>query len=364
MAGPALRRANVDEQSSLHARGDSLFSDWDWREHGALQRRQCRPMASVTVPGRGTAGASRRARLGVGGGVCGAQADQHVFDGLAGWRERNFMLTGRGGPAHLKGPRITAELLPLLGVSPLVGRAFAAEEFQPGHDQVALISHRLWQSRFGADPQIIGQAITLDQRSYTVVGVTPPRFDFFPEADLLTPLALTAKDISNPDYSLRVVARLRPGLTLAQARQGLEGIARRLAEQRDALMQRMAQQQGPEPDVHRFDAQRELRLQPLRELLVKDFRLSLLVLWGVVGFVLLIACANVANLMLARAANRQKELAIRAAVGARRARLARQLLTESVLVAGVGGALGLLCAYLGEQALLKANPAILPQLSG
>jgi len=288
---------------------------------------------------------------------------EHVFDGLAGWRERNFMLTGRGGPAHLKGPRITAELLPLLGVSPLVGRAFAAEEFQPGHDQVALISHRLWQSRFGADPQIIGQAITLDQRSYTVVGVTPPRFDFFPEADLLTPLALTAKDISNPDYSLRVVARLRPGLTLAQARQGLEGIARRLAEQRDALMQRMAQQQGPEPDVHRFDAQRELRLQPLRELLVKDFRLSLLVLWGVVGFVLLIACANVANLMLARAANRQKELAIRAAIGARRWRLVQQLLTESVLVAGVGGALGLFCAYLGVQALLAANPAILPQLS-
>ena len=288
---------------------------------------------------------------------------EHVFDGVAGWREHDFMLTGRGGPAHLKGPRITAELLPLLGVSPLVGRAFAAEEFEPGYDQVALISHRLWQSRFGADPQIIGQAVTLDQRSYTVVGVTPPRFDFFPEADLLTPLALTAKDISNPDYSLRVVARLKPGLTLAQARLGLEGMARGLAAQRDALMQRMAQQTGPEPEVHRFDEQRELRLQPLRELLVKDFRLSLLVLWGVVGCVLLIACANVANLMLARAANRQKELAIRAAIGARRLRLVRQLLTESVLVASVGGALGMLCAYLGVQALLAANPAILPQLS-
>src|SRR5262249_38020612 len=153
---------------------------------------------------------------------------EHVFDGVAGWGERDFMLTGRGNPAHLKGPSITAELLPLLGVSPLVGRAFTAEEFQPGRDQVTIISHRLWQSRFGADPRIIGQAVTLDQRSYTVVGVTPPRFDFFPEADLLTPLALTAKDIGNPDYSLRVVARLKQGLTLAQARQGLAGIARGL----------------------------------------------------------------------------------------------------------------------------------------
>jgi putative ABC transport system permease protein len=262
-----------------------------------------------------------------------------VFDRLAAWSARDFMLTGRGAPAHLKGQRISPELLPMLAVTPQAGRSFVAEEFQPGREQVALISDRLWRSRFGADPQIVGQAVTLDERRYTVVGVTPPGFAFFPTVDLLTPLALTAENLRQEDYwGLENVARLKPGMALEQAQQDVARIARGFAEQRD------------------------MRLQPLRELLVKDFRLTLLALWGVVGFVLLIACANVANLMLARAANRQKELAIRAAIGARRARLARQMLTESMLVAFAGGASGLLCAYLGVQALLAANPAILPQL--
>jgi putative ABC transport system permease protein len=264
---------------------------------------------------------------------------RRVFDGLAAWSSRDFMLTRRGAPAHLKGQSITPELLPLLGVTPQTGRAFVSEEFQPGRDQVALISDRLWRNRFGADPQIIGQAVTLDDRPYTVVGVTPPRFDFFPHADLLTPLAFTAEALRQEGYyDLGIIARLKPGTALEQAQQEVAVIARSFAEERD------------------------IRLQPLRELLVKDFRLTLLALWGVVGFVLLIACANVANLMLARAANRQKELAIRAAIGARRARLMRQMLTESILVALAGGALGLLCAYLGVKALLAANPAILPQL--
>jgi putative ABC transport system permease protein len=266
---------------------------------------------------------------------------RRAFDGLAAWSARDFMLTRRGAPAQLKAHRITPELLPLLGVTPQAGRAFVAEEFQPGRDHVALISDRLWRNRFGADPQIIGQAVTLDDRRYTVVGVAPPRFDFFPQADLLTPLAFTAEDLRREGYyHLGIIGRLKPGMALEQAQQEVARIA------------------------HGFGEERDIRLQPLRELLVKDFRLTLLALWGVVGFVLLIACANVANLMLARAANRQKELAIRAAIGARRARLMRQMLTESILVALAGGALGLLCAYLGVKALLAANPAILPQLGG
>jgi putative ABC transport system permease protein len=287
-----------------------------------------------------------------------------AFDGLAAWSGSRYMLTGRGGPLHLNGQRITPELLSLLGVTPQTGRAFVAEEFQPGHDQVALISHRLWQNRFGADPQVIGQSLMLDQRSFTIVGVAPPRFDYILTADLLTPLALTAKDLRDQELSLQIIARLNPGLTPELARQRMAVIEPGLEEHRNALIKRLEKQRESGAGVDRFDAQRELRLQPMRELLVKDFRLTLLAIWGLVGFVLLIACANVANLMLARAANRQKELAIRAAIGARRTRLARQLLTESALVAVAGGALGLLCAYLGVQALLKANPAILPRLGG
>ncbi len=264
----------------------------------------------------------------------------HVFDGLAGWMSRDFTLTGRGAPANLKGQLVTSELLPLLGVTPRTGRGFIAEEFQPGSEAVALISDRLWRSRFGGDPQLIGQALTLDQRMYVVVGVMPPQFDFFPAADLLTPLAITAEDLRQENYyNIGIVGRLSPGMTLEVAQKGLAGLARSFES----------------PDAG--------RLQPLRDLLIKDFRLTLLVLWGVVGFVLLIACANVANLMLARAANRQKELAIRAALGARRARLVRQLLTESLLVASIGGAMGLVCAYFSLQVLSAANPTILPRLS-
>jgi putative ABC transport system permease protein len=256
-----------------------------------------------------------------------------VFDGVAAWRGEGFLLTGRGPAAGLSAQRVTPEFLSLFGVMPKAGRAFAPEEFRPGRDQVAIISDRLWRNRFSADPQIIGQVMRLDELSYTVIGVAPPRFNF-PSADLLIPLVFNARDLDPNSCCIYSVARLKPEITLEHAQQELAFIATG------------------------FEGTNAKRLQPLRESLVEDFHLTLLAVWGVAGFVLLIACANLANLMLARAANRQKELAVRAAIGARRLRLMRQLLTERVLVALLGGALGLFFAYFGVKALSAANPEI------
>jgi putative ABC transport system permease protein len=250
---------------------------------------------------------------------------------------QEFILTGRGTPEQLRGQLISPELLALFGVQPNPGRGFSLEEFQTGHNQVVLISHRLWQNRFGSDPNLIGQSVTLQQKSYTIIGIIPPNFNFFPDNDLLLPQALDAEDLNNPyAFVFRTFARLKPGITIEHAQKELDAIASRL---------------GKPPGM---------RLYPLRELLVRDFRPTLYVLWGVVGIVLLIACANFANLLLARAANRQKEIAIRMAIGARRGRIVRQLLTESVLLAISGGAAGLLFAHWGVDALLAAGPVNLP----
>jgi putative ABC transport system permease protein len=253
---------------------------------------------------------------------------------------REFALTGRGAPELLKGQRISSGLLALFGVHPNPGRSFSAEEFQAGRDRVVLISHRLWQSRWGGDPNLVGQSVTLQRKSYTVIGIIPPGFNFFADTDVLVPWAF-AEELSNPyapyAHGVKTIARLRPGVTIESAQRELSAI------------------------VSRFEKSTEMRVHPLREMMARDFRPTLFTLWGVVGCVLLIACANFANLLLARGANRQKEIAIRMAIGARRLRIVRQLLVESALLAILGGAVGLLFAHLGVDALLAAGPVNLPQ---
>jgi putative ABC transport system permease protein len=251
---------------------------------------------------------------------------------------REFILTGRDAPEQLKGQLISPELLALFSVYPNPGRSFSSEEFQPGRDQVALISHRLWQNRWAADQNLTGQSVTLNQKSYTVVGIIPANFTFFPDTDVFVPMALDAEQLSNPIANVfRPITRLNPGVTMERAQRELSAI------------------------LSRFDKSLEIRIYPLHDLLVRDFRATLFVLWGMVGFVLLITCANFANLLLARGANRQKEIAIRMAVGARRGRVVRQLLIESSLLALSGGAVGLLFAHLGVDALLAAGPVNLPR---
>ena len=275
------------------------------------------------------------------------QKENQTFSAMAISRESSFALVGTGEAERVRGRRCSVNLFSVLGVKPALGRDFAPGEDEPGAGPVVMISAGLWQRRFGGAPDVAGKSLTVDDKSYTIVGVLPASFTLYRDTDVYVPMGQWGNSgLQNrgAGLGLRGIGRLKPGVTLAQAQADLDGVMGRLAE--------------VYPETNRGNG---AALIPLKELLIGDVRPILWMLLGAVGFVLLIACVNVSNLLLARATGRTREFAIRSALGAGQWRLLRQSLTESILLALAGGGLGLLLAALGTRAALNVLPTGLPR---
>jgi len=288
------------------------------------------------------------------------RAENKVFENVAATIDSSFNLTGQGIPERVEGARVSSSLFPLLGTQPLMGRVFTPDEDEQGKATTAILSYGFWQRHFGGDPNVVGKTLSLNGNSVEIVGVMPrdfmlnkevmPTVNKISNAEMLLSLPMgwgKRTTRTNEDYN--IFGRLKPGVSVAQAQADVDRIVSGMKEQY--------------PENYPPSSGFMISVVPLLQQVVGEVRRPLLILLGAVGFVLLIACANVANLQLARAAVRQKEIAIRAAVGAGRRRIIRQLLTESVLLSLTGGVLGLFLAVVGLRFLVKLGPSTLPRLN-